>query len=427
MLISVNASRCLRTLFLPVTSLLMLSCQPEPLSMPADAGLTQADTSTPQKQQFLGLPSSPTDPFIINTFEVDRVKVVPIVTGLANPWGMAFRQNGDILITERYTGKLRVIREGKLLAEDVSGVPEVYSDVFRAGLMAVAVHPDDDQIVYLTYTKAVIYEGEPSQSVALTRARLVEDRLTDVEEIFVAKGVDSAIAASALLFAADKKLLMSVGGAYVFTATGEYAQDPEVHYGKLLRLNDDGSAADDNPYFSSGEYLPEVYSLGHRNQLGLAVHPETGDLWASENGPQGGDEANIIQPGANYGWPLVSFSRQYRGDWVSPTPWLAEFKSPTVMWWPSIAPAGITFYDGEHFPKWQGNLFVASLLEGRIPHTGHLERIVFNSRGEEIRREGLLRNLRHRIRDVQQGPDGYLYVLTDEVDGMLLRLEPALD
>jgi glucose/arabinose dehydrogenase len=426
MLINANASRSLRTSFLAVAGLLLLSCQPESSVNSAESEQGQVETVVfDQEPEFSNLPPSPTEPFVINTFEVDRVKVVPIATGLANPWGMAFRENGDILITERYTGKLRVIRDGELLAADVTGVPEVYSDVFRAGLMAVAVHPDDDKIIYLTYTKAIMHEGESNQAVALTRARLVEDRLTDVEEIFVAKGVDSAIAASALLFTSDKKLLMSVGGAYVFTATGEYAQDPEVHYGKLLRLNADGSAAADNPFFSGGEYLPEVYSLGHRNQLGLALHPTTGDLWASENGPQGGDEANIIQSGANYGWPVVSFSRQYRGDWVSPTPWLAEFESPAVMWWPSIAPAGITFYSGEHFPKWQGNLFVASLLEGRIPHTGHLERIVFNSRGEEIRREGLLRNLRHRVRDVQQGPDGYLYVLTDEVDGMLVRLEPA--
>ncbi|MFT4888109.1 MAG: glucose/arabinose dehydrogenase [Pseudohongiellaceae bacterium] len=426
MLINVNASRCLRTLLLAVTGLLLFSCQQESSVNYAESEQVQTETEVLDREpEFSSLPPSPTEPFVINTFEVDRVKVVPIATGLANPWGMAFRENGDILITERYTGKLRVIRDGELLAADVAGVPGVYSDVFRAGLMAVAVHPDDDQIVYLTYTKAIIHEGESNQAVALTRARLVEDRLTDVEEIFVAKGVDSAIAASALLFTPDKKLLMSVGGAYVFTATGEYAQDPEVHYGKLLRLNADGSAAADNPFFSGGEYLPEVYSLGHRNQLGLALHPTTGDLWASENGPQGGDEANIIQPGANYGWPIVSSSRQYRGDWVSPTPWLAEFESPAVMWWPSIAPAGITFYSGEHFPKWQGNLFVGSLLEGRIPHTGHLERIVFNSRGEEIRREGLLRNLRHRVRDVQQGPDGYLYFLTDEVDGMLARLEPA--
>lgn len=425
MFMNLNADRNLRILFFPIASLLLFSCQPEAKTSVADADQIQATASAVEaEKKFSVLPPSPTEPFIISTFEVDQVRVVPVATGLANPWGMAFRDNGDILITERYSGKLRVIRDGELLAADVTGVPEIYSDVFRAGLMAVAVHPDDDQIVYLTYTKAIMHEGEPSQAVALTRARLVEDQLTDVEEIFVAKGVDSAIAASALLFTPDKKLLMSVGGAYVFTATGEYAQDPEVHYGKLLRLNDDGSAAADNP-FSAGEYLPEVYSLGHRNQLGLAFHPDTGDLWASENGPQGGDEANIIQPGANYGWPIVSFSRQYRGDWVSPAPWLAEYESPTVMWWPSIAPAGITFYSGEHFPKWQGSLFVASLLEGRIPHTGHLERIVFNSRGEELRREGLLRDLRHRVRDVQQGPDGYLYVLTDEVDGMLMRLEPA--
>ncbi|NQV69758.1 MAG: PQQ-dependent sugar dehydrogenase [Pseudohongiella sp.] len=380
---------------------------------------------TAQAQNTNPAPPSITEPLILNTFEVEQIKLVPIATGLANPWGMAFRDNGDILITERYSGKLRLVRDGKLVEKDIPGVPEVYSEVFRAGLMAVALHPDDDQVVYLTYTKAIMHEGEPSQAVALARARLVEDKLTEVEEIFVAKGVDSAIAAAALLFTPDNKLMMSVGGSYVFAATGEYAQDPAVHYGKLLRLNADGTAPDDNPFVASGEYLPEVYSVGHRNQLGLALHPETGALWASENGPQGGDEANIILPGKNYGWPLASYSRQYRGDWVSQTPWLAEYENPTVLWWPSIAPAGLTFYSGEHFPAWQGNLFVGSMMEGRLPGTGHLERIVFNSRGEEIRREGLLRELNHRVRDVQQGPDGYLYVLTDEADGALLRIEPV--
>jgi glucose/arabinose dehydrogenase len=246
-----------------------------------------------------------------------------------------------------------------------------------------------------------------------------------VEEIFVAKGVDSGIAASALIFAPDGKLMMTLGGSYVYIGTGEYAQDPDVHYGKVLRLNDDGTAPDDNPFVESGEYLPEVYSVGHRNQLGMALHPETGQLWASENGPQGGDEANIILPGKNYGWPLASYSRNYRGDWVSQTPWREEFESPTVVWWPSIAPSALTFYTGEHFPKWQGNLFVGAMMEGRIPGTGHLQRIVFNSRGQEIRRESMLTELKHRVRDVRQGPDGYLYVLTDEEDGALLRLEPA--
>lgn len=370
-------------------------------------------------------PPSITKPLLLPSFEVGQIKVVPIANGLSNPWAMAFRDNGDILITERYTGKLRLVRDGKLLERDIPGVPEVYSAVFRAGLMAVALHPDDDQIVYMTFTKAIMHEGEPSQAVSLVRGKLVEDSLENVEEIFVAKGVDSGIAASALMFAPDGKLMMTVGGSYVYIGTGEYAQDPNVHYGKVLRLNADGSAPDDNPFVETKEYLPEVYSVGHRNQLGMTLHPETGQFWASENGPQGGDEANIIQPGKNYGWPLASYSRNYRGDWVSETPWREEFESPAVVWWPSIAPSALTFYTGEHFPKWQGNLFVGAMMEGRIPGTGHLQRIVFNSRGQEVRRESLLTELKHRVRDVRQGPDGYLYVLTDEEDGALLRIEPA--
>jgi glucose/arabinose dehydrogenase len=410
-----------------IMAVVLVQCQEEQVES-STAGIAQTALEQEQAQEGEqpSVPPSPTEPFLISTFEIDQVRVVPIATGLANPWGMAFRDNGDILITERYTGKLRVVRDGKLLDSDISGVPEVYSEVFRAGLMAVAIHPEDDQIIYLTRTKAIMHEGEPNQAVSLVRARLVEDRLTDVQEIFVAKGVDSAIAASALLFTADGKLMMSVGGAYVFANTGELAQDPAVHYGKLLRLNDDGSAPSDNPFVDGGEFLPEVYSVGHRNQLGLAIHPQTGELWASENGPQGGDEANIVQAGKNYGWPYASYSRQYRGDWVSQTPWLAEYESPAVVWWPSIAPAALTFYSGEQFPEWQGNLFVGSMMEGRIPGTGHLERIVFNSRGQEIRREGLLKELKHRVRDVQQGPDGYLYILTDEEDGALLRLEPLI-
>lgn len=362
---------------------------------------------------------------IITSFEIPELQLVTVASGLANPFAMAFRDNGDILITERYTGKLRVIRQGALLATDIPGVPPVYGEIFRAGLMAVAVHPDDDALVYLTFTKTVVVDGEEEQAVALVRGRLREDRLTEVEEIFTAKGLDRGIAGAALLFAPDNTLFMSVGGAYVYAGLGDYAQDPAIHYGKLLRLNADGSAPADNPFVASGEYLPEVYSVGHRNQLGLAFHPETGKLWASENGPQGGDEMNIIEPGANYGWPLVSYSRQYRGEWVTETRQQDGLVSPVAIWWPSIAPSGITFYSGDKFPEWQGNLFVGSMVTGRIPGTGHIERLVFNSRGDEIRRESLLRELGERVRDVQQGPDGYLYVLTDEESGSLLRLEPV--
>jgi len=364
-------------------------------------------------------------PMVISSFEVPQIRVVPVATGLANPFAMAFRKNGDILVTERYTGKLRLIRAGQLLASDITGVPAVYSAVFRAGLMSIALHPDDDAIVYLSFTKPIQVDGEPEQTVALVRARLQEDRLTDVQEIFTARGLDTAIAASSLLFTPDKKLLMSVGGSYVFAGTGEYAQDPTIHYGKLLRLNADGSPVTDNPFVANGDYLPEVYSVGHRNQLGLAFHPVTGELWASENGPQGGDEVNIIKPGANYGWPLVSMSRQYRGDWVTSNTRQDGFENPEVIFWPSIAASAIMFYTGEQFPEWKGNLFVGSMMTGRIPGTGHLERIVFNTRGEEVRREALLRELGQRVRDVQQGPDGNIYVLMDEENGRLLRLEPV--
>jgi len=349
----------------------------------------------------------PDGPFVINTDVVPRVRVVPIASGLSHPWGMAFRRNGDILVTERDKGTLRVIRDGRLLERDIPGVPEVFAGRDRAGLLDIALHPDDDRVVYVTYTKAIEHEGEPAETVALARGLLDGDRLTEVEDIFVAKGLDDGIAASRILFHPDGTLFMSVGGSYVFAQTGAYAQDPGTHFGKLLRLNDDGTAARGNPFAGDLDYLPEIYSMGHRNQLGLSLHPETGDLWASEN------------------WPIASYSRQYIGDWVTDTPWLAEFEDAEVLWWPSIAPSGMAFYTGEHFPAWQGNLFVGSMMVGRMAHTGHLERIVFNPDGEELRREWLLTELKQRIRDVRQGPDGYLYILTEEDDAVLLRLEPG--
>jgi len=365
----------------------------------------------------------PQTPIEISSADAPRLLLTPVANGLANPFAMAFRANGDILITERYRGQLRIVRNNRLLPQAVSGLPAVYGEVFRAGLMSVTVHPEDDSIIYLTYTKPIEVDAEPEQTVALLRGRLQEFELVDVEEIFVAEGLDRGIAASKLLFTADNRLMMSIGGAYVYVGYGDYAQDPSVHYGKLLRLEDDGRPAADNPFVDTGEFLPEVYSVGHRNQIGLAFHPLTGALWATENGPQGGDEINIISKGGNYGWPLVSMSRQYRGDWVSDERDSERFIGPEVIWWPSVAPSGMSFYTGNRIPEWQGNLLVGSMVEGRIPGTGHLERLVFNSRGQEIRRESLLRELGARITDVQQSPDGYIYVLLDEEDGALLRLE----
>jgi len=401
-----------------------MSMRPLSCALTFALALSNGSTSAQARGGVPALPP-PDRPVVINTDVVPRVRVVPAATGLSHPWGMAFRDNGDILVTERDKGTLRVIRNGRLLERDIPGVPEVFAGRDRAGLMDIALHPDDDRIVYLTYTKSIEHEGESAETVALARGRLDGDELTEVRDIFVAVGLDDGIAASRLLFRPDGTLLMSVGGSYVFAQTGSYAQDPGTHFGKLLRLNDDGTAAHDNPFIGNADYLPEIYSIGHRNQLGLAFHPQTGDLWASENGPQGGDEVNIIKAGRNYGWPLASYSRQYIGDWVTDTPWLAEFEDAEVLWWPSIAPSGMVFYSGEHFPAWQGNLFVGSMMVGRMFHTGHLERIVFNADGEEIRREWLLAEFKQRVRDVRQGPDGYIYVLTEEDAAVLLRLEPA--
>ena len=393
----------------------------------AAAGAAAAAQNAQRATSLRGVPALPPPerPVVLHSAEQPRIRVVPVASGFSHPWSFAFRRNGDILVTERNSGQLRVVRDGQLLERPVPGVPEVYQGVRLSGLMDVALHPDDDSLVYLTYSKARERDGRAGATVALARGRLDAGALTEVRDIFVADGWGGGIAASRVIFGPDGKLYMTVGGAFQFDSTGQYAQDPGTHFGKVLRLNDDGSAPADNPFAGEEGHLPEIWSLGHRNQIGLVFNPANGDLWATENGPQGGDEANVITAGGNYGWPVASYSRQYSGLPVTDTPWLEEFTGPEIIWWPSVAPSGLTFYTGEHFPAWQGNLFVGSMMVGRMEHTGHLERIVFNRRGQEVRREWLLAELKQRIRDVRQGPDGYLYVLTEEDDAVLLRIEPA--
>ena len=367
----------------------------------------------------------PEGPVVLYSAEQPRIRVVPIATGLSHPWGLAFRANGDILVTERDAGALRVIRDGVLDPRPIPGTPEVYLGTRLAGLMDIALHPDDDRLVYLTYSKPMEQDGRQGATIALARGRLDSGALTEVRDVFVSEGFGRGVAASRVTFGPDGKVYVTVGGAIRSQTTGQRAQDPGTHVGKVIRLNEDGSVPADNPFVGRPGYLPEIFSFGHRNQLGLTFHPETGLLWATENAPQGGDEANVILPGRNYGWPVASDSREYTGVRVSDTPWLDGFERPEVLWWPSIAPSGLTFYDGDRFPAWRGNLFVGSMTVGRMQRTGHLERIVFNQRGEEMRREWLLAELKQRIRDVRQGLDGFLYVLTEEDDAALLRLEPA--
>lgn len=385
------------------------------------AGLCLSGTVIAQAPPALPAVPLPDGPLIYETAEEPQVRVVVVTRGLSHPWGLAFLPDGQILVTER-GGRLRVIRDGVLDPDPLPGVPVVQAEGL-AGLMDIALHPDFEQnrLVYLTYSKP----GEDGVRVTLARGRLDATALTEVRDLFTSDPLaGSGTAASRVVFGPDGDLYMTVGGAFGET-DGPRAQDPADTIGKLVRLHDDGSVPPDNPFVGRDEHAPEVYSLGHRNQLGLTIHPETGALWAHENGPLGGDEVNVIRPGQNYGWPVVSHSRQYSGPRVATRPWQEGMERPEIVWLPSIAPSGMTFYDGERFPNWRGNLFVGSLRTGMIRNTGHLERIVFNPEGEELRREWLLADLRQRIRDVRQGPDGLLYVLTDADEAALLRLEPV--
>jgi glucose/arabinose dehydrogenase len=356
-------------------------------------------------------------PWVFDTAEQHRIRVSVVASGLSHPWAIAFLPGGDMLVTER-PGRLRIIRDGVLDLSPVAGTPEVRSEG-NGGLQDIALHPDfaSNKLIYLTYIKTVENGwGAP----ALARGKLEAGVLSDVRDLIVTEpyegnsGLNSRIA-----FGADGKLYMSTGG-----NIENIAQERTSLRGKVLRLNDDGSIPTDNPFVNRG-YRPEIYTLGHRNTLGLMRHPVTGQMWQHENGPNGGDEINILTPGRNYGWPELSFGRHYSGERISEHPTREGVQSPLLVWLPAIAAAGMTLYTGDQFPAWQGNLFVGSLRQGGIAGTGHLQRIVFNERTEELRRESMLTELRQRIREVKEGPDGLLYLLTDEDDGAVLRIEPA--
>jgi glucose/arabinose dehydrogenase len=374
-----------------------------------------------QQREPIGVPVPPLGdgPFILDTAEQHKIRVVVVTKGLSHPWALAFLPDRSMLITER-PGRLRVVRDGKLDPQPIAGIPKVLT-IGNSGFMDIALHPKfaENRLVYFTYNKP----GENKRvSTVLARARLEGAALADFREIFMAdwlpenaNGYNSRIA-----FGRDGMLYVTNGA-----SNSDSSQDPNSHRGKVMRLRDDGTVPPDNPFAGRKGYKPEIYSMGHRNSLGLIVHPITGELWNNENGPNGGDEINIILPGRNYGWPVASYGRTYEGPRVSDVPWREGIEQPLVFWVPSIAVSGMAVYTGDRFPNWKNNVFVGSMRMGEIPGTGHLERIVFNDKMEELRRETMLTELRQRIRDVREGPDGLLYLLTDEDPGALLRIEPA--
>lgn len=352
--------------------------------------------------------------------EERRLRLNVIVKDLEQPWSMAFLPGGAILVTER-PGRLRIIRNDKLNDHPIDGVPQVQTGGARGlqGLMDIALHPqfETNHWLYLTYHKPTPDGGG---ATTLARARWNGSQLTEVTDIFASGATETE--ASRVVFGRDGMIYMSI------SAPGSHevnrSQDPNDYAGKIVRLRDDGTIPRDNPFAGRHGYKPGIFTMGHRNGHGLAVNPETGDIWQTEQGPSGGDELNVLRRGRNYGWPLVSYGRDYSGKPISPRPSRPGYEDPAVVWLPSIALTGMTFYTGDQFPKWKRNVFVAGLREGGVPRTGHVQRIVFNEQWQEIRREPMLTDLQQRVRDVRQGPDGLLYVLTAENDGALLRIEP---
>ena len=358
---------------------------------------------------------------------------VVALKGLQRPYALAFLPDGGVLITER-AGRLRIVRNNVLDPQPISGMPAVLDRNLK-GLNDIALHPDfaRNRTLYFTYYKPVP-GSQDAASAVLARARFEGGHaLTDVKDIFTTSQVINQPSAARLVFGRDGKIYLGIGVPIPARATAGNittttdAQSPGSHFGKILRLNDDGTPAADNPFVGRPEYKPEIFALGIRNTMGLAIHPETGELWETENGPQGGDELNVIRAGKNYGWPTISYGRSYTGDVTGATGPVTDppvgpgLDQPMLFWAPSIALSGLTFYTGDRFPAWKGSIFVGALVGTQ------LQRIVMNQRGLPIRRDIMLYELRQRIREVRQGPDGLIYLLTDEEHGALLRLEPVSD
>jgi glucose/arabinose dehydrogenase len=361
-----------------------------------------------------------------------RIRVTVVTRDLERPWGMALLTGGDMLVTER-PGRLRVIRDGVLDPEPIAGLPPIRAALI-GGLLDIALHPDFERnrLIYFSYSKP-----DPDQpyhaTTAVARARWNGgSALEALEDVFVAdawyspdiagtnsrccgQGPADGSYGSRIVFDADGLLYITIGD----RNWGERAQDPSSHLGKIVRIHDDGSIPEDNPFIGRPGYLPDLYTIGHRNPLGLTIHPETGELWSTEFGPRGGDELNRIEAGKNYGWILVTEGEHYNNEPVAlGRNSVPGMQDPVLFWAPSINPGNIVFYDGAALRAWRGDLLMAAM-------TRSLVRVHFDEIGAPDGQERMLTELGQRFRDVRQGPDGVVYLLTDETAGAMLRIEPA--
>ena len=349
---------------------------------------------------------------VIKTTEYN-LRIVKIVTGLEHPWGFTFLPDNRILVTER-PGRLRIVENGRLNPEPVAGLPDI-AVRGQGGLLDVTLHPNfkTNQLVYFSFAGA----GAEGIGTEVARGKLVGNRLEEVEVIFrmVPKSNSDHHFGSRLVFDREGYLYITLGD----RGEKQRAQRPDDHAGSVIRLHDDGRVPADNPFLGRQGWRAEKYTLGHRNMQGATLNPETGELWTHEHGPQGGDEINIIRPGRNYGWPVITYGVNYFfGTQIGEGTHKPGMEQPLYYWDPSIAPSGMTFYTGDKFPLWRNNLLVGALKDQM------LVRLRLNDE-KVVNEERMLENQLGRIRDVKQGPDGYIYLITDEDDGMLVRIEPV--
>jgi len=424
----------MRTSRLLAMGMVMLACGG--LAVAQSASPAPAAAATPASASVrptlpAGLPISPPlgeGPWDVQT-QAGSLHVTLVAKGLDHPWGMVFLPNGDMLVTER-AGRLRVIRKGALDPTSIAGVPDVLATGI-GGLMDIALHPKfaKNRLIYLAYAKPGAQVRDRS-TLAVARARWDGGAgLSDVKDIFIAdawygeaplpkrccgQGPSSGSYGGRIIF--DRK-----GYLYVTSGDrnyGEKVQDPSNHFGKILRLRDDGSVPQDNPFIGKPGYKPEIYTTGHRNPLGLTVHPVTGALWSSEFGPRGGDEVNEIKAGHNYGWIDVTQGAHYNGEPAKAVKGVAGMDDPVLTWAPSINPGNLLFYTGKTFPAWRGNMLMPTMTRSVVRET-------FDKQGKPVAQELMLTDLKQRFRDIRVGPDGFLYLLTDEKDGAVLRIEPG--
>jgi aldose sugar dehydrogenase len=351
----------------------------------------------------------PAAPQVIDTVE-HKIRVVRVADGLSFPYGMTFLPDGGILITE-LEGRLRLVRDGKLQPEPIGGMPKVYYRPGGAGLMDVVLHPNfaQNRTIYLVYNKQ---EGAPENAtMAISRGTFDGKQVTGLKEIFIADAwaTTTGQLSARLAFGRDGLMYMAVS-----VRGQDRAQKLNDHAGKVLRLRDDGTPAPDNPFAGRADAKPEIFTYGHRNLHGIAVHPETGAIWTDEHG----DEVNILKAGGNYGWPFLSIAGQGGGNPSALVPQGAKLEPPYIGFMPALNVGGMTFYTGDKFPNWKNNLFLAGL------DTQQIHRVSFNKNLPWVR-ENVFTQIGQRVRDVREGRDGFLYFITDEPNGHLMRIEPA--